>query len=173
MVGVDVGEVGAVPAGTTDPPAAAAVTEVEAEVEEGITVVAEAAMVVPNTVVEGGTVAEEEEDGGKSNNRCWADQISIPPRGSTILASSNKFLHSFSLSPQLSSTCLLDSVRCSHDPSLALSRCSSAHWLFFLALSLLSCPFSNLACILFTSFPHPVLSWHAPSPSVSPLLAFL
>ena len=79
MVGVDVGEVGAVPAGTTDPPAAAAVTEVEAEVEEGITVVAEAAMVVPSTVVEGGTVAEEEEDGGKSNNRCWADQISIPP----------------------------------------------------------------------------------------------
>lgn len=54
----------------------------------------------------------------------------------------------------VSSTCLLDSVRCSHNPSLALSRCSSAHWLFVLALSLLSCPFSNLACILSsTSFP--------------------
>lgn len=46
----------------------------------------------------------------------------------------------------------LDSVRCSHDPLLALSRCPSAHWLFVLALSLLSCPFSNLACILPTSF---------------------
>jgi len=81
-----------------------------------------------------------------------------PSHEPTTPASPNKFPLSLATS-QFPSARLLDSVRCSHNPSLALSRCSSAHWLFVLALSLLSCPFSNLACILLSaSFSSSVLS---------------
>ena len=85
------------------------------------------------------------------------------PRELISPASSNKF----SL-PHITSQFLWlvfpDFLRCSHDSSLALSRCSSAHWLFVLALSLLPCPFGNLACILSPCFIS-CFVWHPHTPT--------
>ena len=148
-VEVDAGVAGAVEAEITDLPAAAVVSEAE----QGMVAVGAAMVVVLSTVREEHTVAveEEEENGGKSDNRCWSDQILNPSHEFSFPASSNKYFPFHSSHPGFLRLVFLDSVRCSHDPLLALSRCSSAHWLFVLALSLLSCPFSNLACILSTS----------------------
>ena len=100
---VDVGEGGALPAGITDRPAAAEVTEVEEGTmvaEAGVGAVTVVVVVPANNTVEGDTLAEEV-DGGKSNTRCWHDQTSNPLH-EIIPASSDKFL--FSLNSRLFST---------------------------------------------------------------------